>query len=346
MKIFVLGYPDVIGGASVELGHTVRVWRHFGLDVHLIPTWGTPPKDIIDMMDECGAITHIVNKKNEIASIPGLEGSVVSSFCNSNLFNVYPVLKKLDCRVVYSNCMTWQGDKELECAKDHGLFAAYHWQSEYQRDMLEPRLKPFGFQPEDGYLIRGAFDTRDFDFNPTQHKRQTPFVFGKLGRCDCDKWPENYFKVFKTILYREKKLLMMGYSELAHRKLGTIPKNSEWLKPCAMPVKEYYSKIHCLWTWNGSAGENWPRIGLEAMAIGVPVVAENKFGWTEMIDHGMTGFLGDDDEAMAFYASLMAHDEVLRMKVVRQARERLEAVLARPDAIWAGWKNIFTKLGA
>lgn len=345
MKIYVLGYPDIIGGASVELGDTVKLWRHYGVDVHLIPTWGAPSKPMIDMMDECGAVTHIVKKK-DLATVDDLEGRVVVSFCNSHLFDVYPVLKKMGCRVSWSNCMVWQSDKEVECLKEHGLFSAYHWQSDFQRSFLEPRLTPYGYDPSDGHLIRGAFDTRDWTFNPLQHKRGDQFVLGKLARCDSDKWYDGYFRVFKTILYRDKKLFMMGYSELAHRKLGTMPKNAEWLKPCAMSSRDFYGKLHCIWAINGGAAENWPRIGLEAMAAGAVLVCENRFGWTEMINHGETGFLADDDDGMAFYASLLAHDEVLRMRIVRQARERLESVIARPDDIWSKWLNVFRRLEA
>ena len=29
------------------------------------------------------------------------------------------------------------------------------------------------------------------------------------------------------------------------------------------------------------------------MAAGVPIVAQNDWGWREMIEHGVTGFLGE-----------------------------------------------------
>lgn len=345
MRVYVIGFPGVIGGADTELLHTVKLWRKYGVDVHLVPTWGPPPGDIWGAMDDCGAVTHVV-KPEEIASIPDIEGRVFVSFCNSNLFPVVPTLRKLGAKIAWSPCMTWIGQPERDCLGANGAFDVWHFQSDYQRGMLEPQLKEFGYEPEMGHLIHGAFDTQGWEFNPLQHKRQTPFVLGKLARCDADKWYDGYFRVFKTILYREKQLLMMGYSALAHRKLGTMPKNAEWLKPNAMPAQEFYGKLHCLWTINGGAGENWPRVGLEAMAAGVPVVAEARWGWQEMIDHGETGYLGDDDEAMAFFASLLAHDETLRLKIARQAREKLESVLARPDAVWQGWLNIFRKLGA
>jgi glycosyltransferase involved in cell wall biosynthesis len=90
----------------------------------------------------------------------------------------------------------------------------------------------------------------------------------------------------------------------------------------------------------GQAVENWPRVGLEAMAAGVPVIADNRGGWREMIRHGRTGYLCDNDDQFAEYTARLACDETLRVQIARQARETLETELARPQEIWAGWKQL------
>ncbi len=95
---------------------------------------------------------------------------------------------------------------------------------------------------------------------------------------------------------------------------------------------------------NGGARENWPRVGLEAMAAGVAVVAQNEWGWREMIDHGKTGFLGSCDEELAHYTAMLAYDEKLRMRMVHAARDRLVTELANPDVLWAGWKHLFESI--
>jgi len=40
MRVYLMGYPGDLGGACTEAWHTVKIWRRFGIDVHLIPTWG------------------------------------------------------------------------------------------------------------------------------------------------------------------------------------------------------------------------------------------------------------------------------------------------------------------
>ena len=75
---------------------------------------------------------------------------------------------------------------------------------------------------------------------------------------------------------------------------------------------------------NGGARENWPRVGLEAMAAGVPLVCENRWGWREMVRDGETGFLADSDEEIVCHLTQLAYDEPLRQKFIRRAREHVE----------------------
>ena len=82
---------------------------------------------------------------------------------------------------------------------------------------------------------------------------------------------------------------------------------------------------------NGGARENWPRIGLESMAAGVPLVCQNAWGWREMIVDGQTGFLTNSDEEMAFRLAQLAYDEDLRQAMIRRARAPRGAGLSRAD---------------
>jgi len=112
----------------------------------------------------------------------------------------------------------------------------------------------------------------------------------------------------------------------------------------AIPVQQYLSNLHCLMPINGGARENWTRAGLEAMATGVPVVAQNEWGWREMILHGETGFLANNDCELARFAALLGYDEELRQTIIKQAYQRLRDELASPERIWADWQRLFSQL--
>ena len=80
------------------------------------------------------------------------------------------------------------------------------------------------------------------------------------------------------------------------------------------------------------------------MACGVPVVAENRWGWREMICHGQSGLLADSDDELAFQAARLAYDEKFRIEIARRARRALEEELANPNAIWAGWRALLGRI--
>ena len=123
------------------------------------------------------------------------------------------------------------------------------------------------------------------------------------------------------------------------RKCGAVPAWAETFAPQQLTAADFLGRCHALLGLNGGARENWPRVGLEAMAAGVPLVCQNLWGWREMIVDGETGFLTDNDEEMAFRLAELAYDEALRQRIIRRAREHVEE-LAEPERIARQWKEL------
>jgi hypothetical protein len=342
MRVYLIGYPGDLGGACTEAWHTVKLWRQFGVDVHLIPTWRCD-SGWRQRADELGCTTHETNPQ-ALADVPGLAGATVVSFCNAAFLDSAAQLRQFDCRLVWANCMTWLFDAERRFYRECGPFDAFVFQSEFQRDTLEPELAEFGYRPELGHLIRGAFDAGELEFSPRGCGRGDVFVVGRMARPDRDKWSSNTWPIYSAIQYANKRALMLGMDDRTHGKLGAPPIFADCLKPMAISVQQFLANLHCLLPINGGARENWPRAGLEAMAAGVPVVAQNQWGWREMIEHGVTGFLGGDDCELAHYTAMLAHDEDLRQRMIHAAHDRLTAELANPEAIWQGWQRLFHSL--
>ncbi|MBN2581406.1 MAG: glycosyltransferase [Pirellulales bacterium] len=109
-------------------------------------------------------------------------------------------------------------------------------------------------------------------------------------------------------------------------------------------MPEFLGSLHALVQANGLAVEDWPRVGLEAMAAGAPLVVENRGGWREMIRHEQTGFLCETPEEMAYHAARLAYDEPLRQQIVHQARQSLENELAPAEEIGRQWESLFNEL--
>lgn len=343
MKLFLIGYPGDLGGACTEAWHTVKLWRLFGVDVHLIPTWQCE-RNWHERVDQLGCVTHTTTP-DRLHEVDELPGSVVVSFCNAAFLEIAPRLREMQCPLVWSNCMTWLFDAERKFYRESSPFDAHMFQSEFQRRSLEEELVEFGYTPDRGHLIRGAFDLDDWPFQPRAHASSEVFVVGRAARPDKDKWSSNTWSIYERIQFRNKRALMLGMNDRTHQKLGTPPEWADCLRPMAIDAKQFYANLHCLLPVNGGARENWPRAGLEAMAAGVPIVAQNEWGWREMIEHGETGFLGNCDEELAHYAAMLAYDEGLRLAIANNARRRLEDELAEPHHIWDGWKRLFGSLG-
>lgn len=339
MKIFAVGAPGPVGGACTELAHTIRLWRRFGAEVHVVPTW-TMDDSFRPMLDELGVPVHRATK-DTIRDVPGIEGAVTVGFCNQHYLDAIPALRSIGCKIVWAPCMTFFFQNELLTFRKHGCPDAMMFQSEYQRGLLEGQLRGFGYDRTRGHLIRGAFDWTDWPYQPRAHPPGGTFVLGKVARPDMDKWSSNLWSIYGRVQYRQRRALVMGLSPESAKKLGTLPEWAEWLRPNDRPVQKYLKEIHCMLTVNGGAAENWPRVGLECFAAGVPVVAQRDWGWREMVEDGTTGLLGSTDEELAHHAACLAYDEALRLRITRAARERLEAELAHPETLWSGWERLF-----
>jgi glycosyltransferase involved in cell wall biosynthesis len=135
----------------------------------------------------------------------------------------------------------------------------------------------------------------------------------------------------------------MAWNDAIQRKLGPPPEWAECLPAGDESPRQFLAGLHCLAPLSGGAQENWPRCGLEAMAAGVPIVAENRWGWQEMIRHGRTGYLADSREELAGHITRLAEDEEHRLEIARCARKTLEEELANPHMIWAGWRDLFAE---
>ena len=339
--LFVVGFPGDVGGANTECWHTVRLWRRFGIEVTLIPTW--KPNDQWQARLQRIGCRIAPSDPDNVEDLPGLSGSVVVSFCNSRFLRAADRFRDCGCTIVWLGCMTWLFAEERKHYRRHGPFDAYVFQSEHQRSELQPQLAKFGVTPRQCHLIRGALCWDEFPLNPLPHDAGTPFVVGRISRAAVDKYSKQTWPIYRRVPHPLKARLM-AWDRRIGRKLGQPPDWAECLPAGAETAQQFLSTLHCMVQVNGGAAENWPRCGLEAMASGVPVVAENRWGWREMIRHGRTGYLCNTDDELAFYTARLAYDEDHRLQIIRNARKTLEDDLANPETIWAAWRRLFEQV--
>ena len=335
--IHVIGYPSELGGANTELWHTVKLWRKFGVDVTLIPTWKADPK-WQRRLEGIGCRT-VHSDPDNLHRVPGLAGSFVVSLCNTKFLAVAERFQQLDCRIVWLGCMNWLFPEERLHYRRFGTFDRHVFQSCYQRDRLVPQLVKFGFERANGRLIRGAFDVGEFPFRPLRRRPGEIFAIGRISRPAADKFSSRTWKIYGRVPH-PLRARVLGWEAEVRARLGPPPTWAECLPAGSRTPQEFLATLAAMVHASGSAVENWPRVGLEAMAAGVPIVTENRGGWAEMIRHGRTGYLCGGEDQLAYYTARLAYDEDHRQAIARQARRAVEEELADPQTIWEGWQEL------
>lgn len=341
-RVVQAGFSGSVGGAGTEAFETARFFTSRGLEVHMVPTWESPDPVRRKEVEQLGVTVHCIKPPAVGDLLRELGCPPVISFCNPGFLTHYRRFKE-HSPTVWVNCMTSISGEERAAWKKHGLPSAFVFQSAFQQQILENRLDRHQYRPELGHLIHGAFCWDAWDYAPLAREPGTPFVVGRAARPDPAKWSSHIFDALDPV--PNVQAICLGADERVRRQVGRR-KYAEVLAPGAMPTRLFYNKLHAMICYNSTAKENWPRVGLEAMACGVPLVADGHWGWEEMIRHGETGFLAQRTSEFTEYLRLLEADEAIRLRIAQQARRSLKQDLACPDVIWRGWCGIWRDIGA
>jgi hypothetical protein len=350
MHVTVLGCPGPVGGARVESGHTILLWRRMGIDVTVIPTggdnWRIPADNPWMARLDATGCRLVEAGPLEWATVPGLAGGIVSAWCNGQVSKHWAILHALGCRLVWSPCMCYTQPAEDHAFMHHGPPAAVHFQSRHQESRLAETCDRWNVPSNRQFLIRGALELADFPFRPLVHRWRWPFHCGRLARAAEAKWPQDLWQMLSPVRSHgvDLRVFAQGWSEGARIKAGSLPPWAVGWPQDTLDSRSFLAACHALLCVNGGDEENWPRVGLEAMAAGVPVIAEKLWGWPEMIDHGVTGLLCHTPADVVDAIIRLEKDADFRMGIVQQAREAVERLTA-PENIGACWRNLFRSIG-
>ena len=333
-KITLLGCPRPLGGACVESGHTALMWRRMGLKVTVISTsLEAEDNPWPERLAQAGCKVVLDNQ-----GLNGLDGSLCVAFCCAGALRAWPSLKQRGCRMAWVPCMTIipPGDRLIfsKCPPTGVVF-----QSEYQAHKLGPLYALWGTKTHS--TIRGAFEIADFPFQP--RKRAREFVIGKLSRAAPSKWPTDLWAIGEKVREGEPhaRLLCMAWDQYLPIHLGEPPAWATCLPANTLTSQEFLSQCHVLLCAGEKDVENWPRVGLEAMASGVPVIADDSGGWPEML--GSRGLLATDTADATALVRTLAAIESWRLGVAAQGRKRVEK-LVDPSDLTRKWGELFENL--
>ena len=182
------------------------------------------------------------------------------------------VLKELRCHLVWVNCMTFLFDNERAAYRTSGVrlkpwFSSPSFRKRNWRGAPAPRLSPL------------PWGTSSAGRSPSMKSRSLQSPTSRARTFASGGWPGPTSTSGARTTGRSSPACPTP-SAAAWPWAGTPastanaalrPPWAETLAPQQIPVAEFLGRCHAMLGLNGGARENWPRIGLEAMAAGVPI---------------------------------------------------------------------------
>ena len=334
-RIFVYGFPSLYGGAGNELHHQIVLWQSLGAEVHLIPSdadYSAGP--LYPELLERGAVIH---ELDDFSSID--PGAPVFGFCSTEFLENLDAIRAHSTNTVFVNCMTWLFDRELVRMAE-GKIRTFLYQNEDVRERNSFVLRALNPSSAVNFLtFVPFFDRSQFPFN--ELRPDDYFGCGRISRQDADKYSANTLLIYEYFVApKPKRGLFLGFDERSEAKIG---QPYDWIRTAADQTEcsqqEFYR--HCEIVLQPSdTTENWPRVGLEAMASGSVLIVDNRGGWRHQVEHGVTGWLCDHERDFIYYASKMAYEPELRREMAVRARDRVDA-LAGAASSRESWLEVF-----
>lgn len=337
MNICVIGLPSLYGGADTELLDAIKLWARMGVKVYIIPT-SFLDANALKIKDQLeGQQLALYLQPNNWEQCEGLD---VISYCNGQFLENLPEIKKYARSATFVNCMTWcfQKEKEMQC---RGLIDFHLYQTEHQFNKICPQLNSLGSVYRPLYIVP-YFDASRFPF--WEQRPNDKFRFGRISRCDLDKYSPEQLFIYETMVAPvPKEGMILGWDHRTEEYFGRKP--PEWLRtygPGEITQQAFYEFVSVL-IMSTRTFENLPVVGKEAMASGSVIIADKRGGWEKLVEHGKTGWLCQNEREMVYYSSRAAFEQEETQALRLAARRKLENEYGYEAAL-ASWKNYFNEL--
>ena len=332
-KLGVIGRPGTFAGADCELHHQILCWVSMGIEIHVVPTGGGGSKELETKLQNVGVIFHSPRDYSK------LKGMHVISFCNGDFLSQIETIKKYAKTTTFVNCMCWSFPKEVE-AHRKGMIDLFLYQTNHQLAAIRPSLEKVNanYNP---HIFVPYFNAKLFPF--VVNRPEDKFRFGRISRDDPKKYAQTQFYIYDNFVSPiEKEGHILGWNDKIEKKLGKPPEFCRTYAPSGISQQNFYAMCDAV-IMQTAGTENLPRVGMEAMASGTLLITENRGGWCEEIEDGVTGWLCEDEHEFIYKASRAAYEPEERKKMVRAARKVVEEKWSK-EAAAKSWKGVFEKM--
>jgi glycosyltransferase involved in cell wall biosynthesis len=171
--------------------------------------------------------------------------------------------------------------------------------------------------------LPGPVHTSPIDLNlfSPQLRKHNGFIVGRYSRDNADKHHDDNPELYRRLAEAGCGVRIMG--GLSQRDKISDDR-VELTSSGAVPPWEFLYGLDCfLYRIHPDIYEAFGRVVAESMACGVPVVAENRGGFTKLINSGVNGFLFDTNDEAFQQVMLLREDVALRKSMGEAARESM-----------------------
>lgn len=171
--------------------------------------------------------------------------------------------------------------------------------------------------------MAGFVDWGLYDFDTFKAPRRDPdftrFTVGRLSRDEPHKHHPQDIRLYRQLAEQGMQIRLMGASVFRERLRNY--KAIEFLDTGQIEASQFLHSLDAFVyrndpIWSESAG----RVVVEAMACELPVVVGRKGGYSELIEHGINGFLFDTHVEGCKYLEALRADRALAQRIGRAAR--------------------------
>jgi len=334
--LYVVGYPSKVGGADTELDQQIYAWQKLGITVHLIHTQAHDANSRAMDMEKRGCIVH------EPSDWKSINGGHVISYCNGRFLKHLPKIREYAATTTFVNCMTFifSNEKRMMPHIDYEIYQTARVMEKNFPEVqkLNPKTK--------GFLIKPYFNIDSFPFY--ENRPTDKFRFGRIHREDLSKFHPNTLWIYDTMVAPTLKSgIILGYNKAIEKKLRRRP--PAWIKTYpagGLSQTDFYKTteviIQCC---DPKHNENLPRIAFEAMSSGTLLIVGNYGGWPDLVQHGVTGWLCENERDFVYYSSRAAYEHEERKNMIQAAHNKVTEQWGNIDAACEQWTPYFKELG-
>jgi hypothetical protein len=327
--------PDILP----ECLDLLKLLQDYGYDIIVLPI-RNPPERVASLLLDMGCrISMQLAVGGNIRDVDGLEGATVIGLYAKKFLDHLHDFRALGCKCIWygssRNTSQWCAQS---CAL-HGPCDFYVVKSFFHYCIMVSVLDKFNVNSDRIRIIHPPCFTCVDQPRVLAHKPGDVLHIGKLqvasncGRDATAIWDS--LNKCKSRLH----VLVSGWSEEFERKCRRPSWSSiiGWYMP-----ERVLNNIHCLVQVSGGQ-EDWPRFAIDAMALGVPVIAQNDGSWREMIRHGYNGFLCNNSDELSKIVDMLANDENLRMSVSDAATQCFNEELVNNSLSFTMWDSVINE---